>query len=122
VRGLIVFVLVIGAGLGWIVQHAGVQRDAVAAIETAGCEVFHDWESKDGHRITGGEPWPPKWLADLIGIDYFGHVTSVWLSSTSTPIDAVLAQVRRLTGLRTLTVMDSNLTDAGLVHLKGLTR
>ncbi len=33
VRGLIVLVLVIGAGLGWIVRSAQVQREAVAAIE-----------------------------------------------------------------------------------------
>ena len=32
VRGLIVVVLVIGAGLGWIVRQAHIQRDAVAAI------------------------------------------------------------------------------------------
>ena len=32
VRGLLVLVLVIGAGLGWIVRQAHVQRDAVAAL------------------------------------------------------------------------------------------
>jgi hypothetical protein len=36
VRGLIVFVVVVGAGLGWIVHQAHVQRDAVAAIQGAG--------------------------------------------------------------------------------------
>jgi hypothetical protein len=36
VRGLIVLVLVVGAGLGWIVHPAHVQRDAVAAITMAG--------------------------------------------------------------------------------------
>ena len=35
-RGLIVFVIVIGAGLGWIVHQAHVQRDAVEAIKKAG--------------------------------------------------------------------------------------
>jgi hypothetical protein len=33
VRGLLVLLLVIGGGLGWIVHQAHVQRDAVAAIE-----------------------------------------------------------------------------------------
>ncbi len=32
VRGLIVLVLVIGAGLGWMVRQAHIQREAVAAI------------------------------------------------------------------------------------------
>ena len=27
----------------------------------------------------GGNPGAPKWLVDLIGIDFFGHVTRVWL-------------------------------------------
>jgi hypothetical protein len=36
VRALIVAVLVIGAGLGWLVRRSHVQRDAVAAISRAG--------------------------------------------------------------------------------------
>ncbi len=36
VRGLIVVVLGIGAGLGWIVREAHIQRDVVAAIKNAG--------------------------------------------------------------------------------------
>jgi hypothetical protein len=36
VRGLIVLVLVIGVGLGWIVRRAHIQRDAVSAITKAG--------------------------------------------------------------------------------------
>jgi hypothetical protein len=36
VRKLLLLVLVIGAGIGWIVRQAHVQRDAVAAIERCG--------------------------------------------------------------------------------------
>ena len=36
VCALIVLVLAIGAGLGWIVNSARIQRDAVKAIETGG--------------------------------------------------------------------------------------
>lgn len=36
VRGLIVLVLVVGAGLGWLVRCAQIQREAVAAIQNAG--------------------------------------------------------------------------------------
>lgn len=43
-RGLIAVVLVIGAGLGWLVRQAHIQRDAVAAIEEAGGEAYYDWE------------------------------------------------------------------------------
>jgi hypothetical protein len=50
VRGLIVFVIVVGAGLGWFVRQAHVQRDAVAAIEEAGGSVRYDWELSDGGK------------------------------------------------------------------------
>jgi hypothetical protein len=60
VRGLIVLVLAIGAGLGWIVHEAHVQRDAVAAIRKAGGSVTYDWAWKDGQPISGGRPWAPQ--------------------------------------------------------------
>jgi hypothetical protein len=52
VRGLIVLVLVVGAGLGWTVRSARIQRDAVAAIERAGGSVgYHfQWDGDDCWR------------------------------------------------------------------------
>jgi hypothetical protein len=44
VRGLIVVVLVVGAGLEWIVHQAHVQRDAAAAIKNSGGSVQYDSE------------------------------------------------------------------------------
>jgi hypothetical protein len=82
-RALIVLVLLIGAGLGWLVRSAHVQRDAVAAIRRAGGSVSYDWEWNNGKSVPGGKPWAPKWLVDLIGVDYFAHVTSVWGSPNS---------------------------------------
>jgi hypothetical protein len=41
-RGLIVLVVVVGVGLGWVVRQAHVQRDAVAAIVGAGGAVRYD--------------------------------------------------------------------------------
>src|SRR6516165_8790615 len=73
VRGLIVLVLVIGAGLGWIVRQAHIQRDAVAAIKHAGGSVKYDWE-----YVSKGNPWAPRWLVDWLGVDFFGHVTEVY--------------------------------------------
>jgi hypothetical protein len=58
-RGLIVVVLVMGAGLGWIVHQAHVQRDAVAAALKTGGAVSYDREKRDGTTIPGGEPWAP---------------------------------------------------------------
>jgi internalin A len=77
VRGLIVIVLVIGAGLGWIVRSARIQRDAVAAITSVGYHVEYDWEWTNGQRIPGGKPRAPRRLVNLVGVDYFGRVTRV---------------------------------------------
>jgi internalin A len=77
VRGLIVLVVVIGAGLGWLVRSARIQSEAVAAIEKAGGEVHFDWEQKNGTVAPGGKPWEPARFVKLLGVDYFGHVTHV---------------------------------------------
>ena len=142
-RGLIVIVLVIGAGLGWVVRNARIQRDAVAAIQR-GTTAFvrYDWEWKDGEEITGGAPWGPNWLVDRLGVDYFGHVTSVtrWDSADSDMPFVQIGQLSRLedlcvfgirvedglvhlkgsTSLKVLDLSFTDVTDAGLVHLKGL--
>ncbi len=120
VRGLIVVVLVIGAGLGLIVRQTHVQRDAVAAITKTDGSVLYDWQWSNGKLNPQGNPGAPKWLVDLIGIDYFGHVTEATLTRKAT--DAELAQVGRLIRLQVLTLELSSVSDAGLSHLNGLTK
>jgi hypothetical protein len=123
-RTLIVLVLIVGAGLGLIVHNAKVQRDAVAAIEAAGGNVWYDWEYQNGKPIPNGQPPWPKWLIDRVGMDYFGHVASVSLQTDGFKAsNAVLAHVGRLSQLEELNVMGSKqVTNAGLIHLKGLSR
>jgi hypothetical protein len=117
VRGLVVLVLVIGVSLGWLVRGARIQREAVAAITKAGGAVEYDWEWNNGKSISRGNSRAPKWLVDLIGVDYFGHVTVVWLARAES--DAVIAQVARLTRLQYLGMWSLN--DTRLANLKGLT-
>jgi hypothetical protein len=62
-------VRVIGAGLGWVVHQANVQRDAVAAITRAGGTVMYDWELSNWKPIAGAKAPAPSWLVDLIGVD-----------------------------------------------------
>ena len=120
VRGFIVFVLASGAGLGWIVRSARIQRDAVAAISENGGNYSYDWEWRDGKSIPGGIPWAPRWLVDRIGIDYFGHVTRVALFPVAN--DEVLVNVGRLNQLQELNLYRSTVSDAGLLHLNGLSQ
>ncbi len=119
IRGLIVLVLLIGAGLGWLVRSAHVQRDVVAAIWRAGGSVFYDSEWNNGKSVPGGKPWAPKWLVGLIGVDYFGHVTSVWLQPA--PTDGAIVEIGHLTQLERLQLVQGFVSDGELAHLKGLT-
>jgi internalin A len=129
VRGLIVLVLIVGAGLGWLVRSGRVQRDAVAAIQRAGGNIRYDWE-EDGAAAAipvGGRPFVPnvkprwpKWLVDSLGVDYFGYVVEVDLFDHGR--DADLVHIARLSQLQTLILARSAVTDAGLAHLAGLNR
>jgi internalin A len=144
VRGLIVLVLIIGVWLGRLARTARVQSDAVTTIENTRVHVAYEWDVTDGHITLRGKPWAPTWLVNLIGIDYFGHVTQVNLTHTPAAIDAAMAPIGRLTRLRVLNLRNTPLsdedlatfkrlsslyyldlqstkvTDAGMVHIKGL--
>ena len=116
VRGLIVLVLVIGAGLGWLARAARVQREAVAAIKNAGGSVAYDWEFDNGRIIRNAKPWAPRWLVNFIGVDYFGHVTAVRLVTSSTKINEPIVHVGRLTQLQRLDLVSRSISDADLSH------
>jgi hypothetical protein len=140
---------VMGAGLGWVVRSARIQREAVQAITRAGGWVKYEWEWTVGNAgrglptndVPGGKPWAPQWLVDLIGVDFFSHATNASLGEKGT--DALLVQVGRLrrlqrlnvnqppaqslvyeagrpSRLQRLSVGTSSVSDAGLAHLKGL--
>ena len=120
VRGMIVVVLVIGGWLGWIVRSARIQREAVMAIENAGGAVSYDWDRISGN-IPAGRPWAPEWLVNLIGVDFFGHVTEALIKQNSTVTDGVIATVGCLTRLHDLFLPSTSVSDVGLSHLNGLT-
>ena len=118
-RGMIVLVLVIGAWLGWLARSVRIQREAVAAIRNAGGVVLYDWQWNNG-RFINGKLWAPKSLVDAIGVDHFGHVTGVAISSPASATNATLARVGRLSRLELLGLAQSSIDDDGLTHLQGL--
>jgi hypothetical protein len=145
VRSLVILVLLLGGGLGWLVRSARVQRDAVTKIHADGGFVFYDWECKDGlPRGPAHRPWYADWLAYHLGVgdDYFSDV--VFVSFTASPSDAKLALVAELHRLQVLEIFgaspsprearllghqilnntegdDTNVTDAGMANLQMLT-
>ena len=119
VRGLVILVLVVGAGLGWIVHKAHVQRDSVAAIQRAGGTVFYDWQFKNGRPVGNGKLWAPTWLVERIGADYFQSVTYVSLPDSRSV--GTLVHIGSLDRLEMLMLGGPGLSDEELSHLQGLT-
>ena len=74
--------------------------------------------TQNGKRVPGGGPWAPNSLISLIGVDYFGRPISVWLTEAET--DASIEPVERLTRLERMSLEQSPISHAGLVHLQGL--
>ena len=115
-RGLIVFVLVIGAATAWVVRSARIQREAVAAIRKSRGIVLYDWEWNNGRMTRARKSPGPAWLVDAIGIDYFGNVAEVFVSNAP---DDVLMHIGHLRHLQFVVVTKHEVT-AGLAHLRGL--
>lgn len=116
---MMVLVLILGGGLGWLARTASIQRAAVAAIRKSRGQVWYPWDLKDGKPIVGGRPWWPRWLVDRLGIDYFGRVVMVVENGLGS--DEVLAAVGRLSQVEELNLgFTAPVTDAGLAHLQNL--
>jgi len=145
VRGLIVLVLVIGAGLGWIVRSARIQHDAVAAINRAGGRAYYGSDpiaGSSGNLLSG---WKQK-VGECIGIDYVDHVNFVQLGVRGNKAgwqqavdclgdlgqvrmmnlmgtyvtDDVLAQLDGMNCLEELLLQHTSISDAGLIHVRHL--
>ena len=121
VRGLLLLILAIGCGLGWItrvVRTGQTHRRAVAAIYQAGGWVLFDIDWDEGQATTSWKPRWPRSLVDRLGVDSFGNVVFINLHDRGT--DRVMAQVGRLTHLKQLHRPGLAVTDAGLIHLRRL--
>ena len=109
--------------VGWDGSSAGarIQREAVAAIEDVGGILYYDWKWTNSAGIPGASPPAPRWLAEFVGVDYFGHVAAVWFPGGSKATVAALAQSGRLTRLEFLNLAGFPMSDRELPYLKGLT-
>jgi hypothetical protein len=122
VRGLIVFVLAIAVGTGWIVQEAHMQREAVAAILLGGGRV---WYSSDVNARSHGS-LPPGWsklIAEFAGIDYVDHVVDIEKLGEAGDKERWEQAVHRLVDLRgveTMNLMGPSVDDSVLAQLSGM--
>ncbi len=134
--GMMLLILCLAVVLGWRVNKARLQREAVAAVKRHGGWVHYAHEMVNGVLTPGRQPKGPRWLRRLIGDEYFQEletVSFVFDESTGTmhhnddvrPLDDVLALLSSQHGLKDLFLKGTQTTDAGLAHLAdmhGLTR
>ena len=74
-RTLIILVLSVGGGLGWLIHEARVQRDAVATITRNGgsCAYSWQWSYKQPYPSRPKPPWP-EWARRALGPDFLESV------------------------------------------------
>ncbi|MHC5539271.1 leucine-rich repeat domain-containing protein [Singulisphaera rosea] len=88
-RGLMVLVLIVGGGMGWVAERAHSRRRDVEAITAAKGTPYFDFRYRAGVFIPSGTSWVPKWLARYVGTEFFHDVTRVVrLEGTRSDLDA----------------------------------
>ncbi len=145
---LFVFMLLSGVACGVLavqLQQARRQKEAVAALGSAGATIAYDFEPVDTSPVDGEvEPPTPAWLRKTFGDDFFQTVDGVYagsqfvekeaqhlrdlplveyLSFFALPItDDTLRHVQGLDNLLILDLRATRVTDEGLAYLRGLDR
>jgi hypothetical protein len=118
------FLLVITAlciSLGWKVEAARQQREAVAAVRKFGGEVTYDCEYLYDPFIAKPKP---HWLAEHIGVDFFQNVVAVRIffePDSPQEIRDLLPYLSRLSQLRSLSIINGTFKDEDLCYLAHLT-
>ena len=113
-RTLFIVVTVFCVVLGTVVKQARDQRSAIEVIQEVGGNVTYE------HQRTNSAPPGPEWLRKLMGDEYFFTVDGVEFGNSKVD-DTSLSAIKQFTNLTRLTLADTEITDAGLEHIKDLT-
>jgi Leucine Rich repeat len=125
--GLMVVVLTIGLGLGWLKYRLRSQREAVDAVERAGGWIYYDYMKENSPNR---RPYGPTWLNKLVGPDslfLFSDVVEVrflGLPKDDEPVDdSLMPYLALFSRLERLDLGDTHhVTGLGLRHIRGLTK
>jgi hypothetical protein len=134
-RTLLLTMLVLGVGLGWFAERVRRQREALSKVIRYGGQVTYDYQldasgnlrrDQFGNYLHGLQPPGPRWLRALVGDDCFQSPRTIWLEIDEgvgfedRELAALAESMESLPTLRTLSLRGSPITDAGLLHLRGL--
>jgi hypothetical protein len=116
--GLMAFVTAFSMLCGWLalkMAQKRKERAVVARVKELGGNVFYDSELQ-------GEDHPgPAWLRRIVGDDFFDGVNSVQLFRDKQIDDRTMASLDLPTSIKTFTIFDMPIGDAGFARLKRLT-
>ena len=121
-RTLLILVLLVSLLLAWFaseLQQAENQREIVEWVRERGGYVLYDYQSRNGKDVLNSLPGRER-VREFIGDDLFAEVTVVSLYNTQAT-DAEMKRLQPLTGLETLDIQATKVTDIGLEHLHKLT-
>jgi internalin A len=121
IRGLIVLVLVIGAGLGWLVRSARIQREAVAAIQKAGGFAFYDEQMRGPTQARGRSAAWLDVIRTRIDRNYFSDVVFVQNGTAASTDDELFVHISHLRRVAKLNLYWRTVTDSRFAWLRNLT-
>jgi len=117
-RTFLIVLTIFCVWLGWYLYRVEQQRNAVKWVEENGGEVRYDYQfDSKGVRLGNSQPSVPKWLLNILDVNYFSSIVSVEISDASQITN--LTPIACLTNLERLYLDDAQVTD--LQPLAGLT-
>jgi hypothetical protein len=119
-RSFFLVVTLIGIFLGWKINVARKQRDAVRAFQSYGATVRYDYEFDiEGPKISDRKSPNPHWLVKYLGVDFFHDVVIVENRSGPPASDfrTILPHLAAFPRLRAITILAHPLKDDDLQFL-----
>ncbi len=106
--------------LGWKINAAHEQRQAVIGFQELGGSVWYDYQiGPDIFKQIIPRP-EPVWYAKLLGADYFYDVVEISISGSPAKDRAVLPFVRHFPRLRSVLIENAKLNDIDFQYLANL--
>ncbi len=120
-RSFLIVVTILCVWLGWFLYRVEQQREVVRWVEENGGLVEYEYQYTSGGEFKNIPPPGPRWLCNILGVDYFSSVVNVYLdrSHRDDPLFNDLKPLASLTKLRRLGLEYCNVGD--LTPLAGLT-
>ena len=119
-RALLVLVVVIAVPCSWMAaaqQWYKLQREAF--VRRAGIPKTHFSVDFDIDPFSGETEELPAWLVNVLGVGFFERATLVFIGNSLTTYED-LARCVGLPEVDSITLFDTQVTDAGIEHLSTL--